>query len=69
VLSLHPPEFHYVNKCDPSASLFTGTLVAKGMRGVSAWHEDVVHVVERARKQGLRGITLRVGSKRRSRIV
>jgi hypothetical protein len=57
---MHPPEFHYVNPCDRPASLFTHDLLAEGMSGEGCWIEDVAGVVERARKQGLRGITLRV---------
>lgn len=60
VLSLHPPEFHYVDACDVPGPLFSHALVAKGMSGDSIWIEDVAQVLERARRQGLRGITLRV---------
>jgi len=61
VLSLHPPEFHYVNPCGTPACLFTHDLVAEGMSAVGCLSEDVERVVERARKQGLRGVTIRVG--------
>jgi hypothetical protein len=60
VLSLDPPEFHCVRTYDVPGPLFTHSLVAKGMWGDSPWIEDVAGVVERARKQGLKGITVRV---------
>jgi hypothetical protein len=60
VLSLGPPEFHDVKTNEVPGLLFTHALVAKGMCGDSPWIEDVAAVVERARKQGLKGITVRV---------
>jgi hypothetical protein len=63
VISLHPPQFHYVKTCDVPGPLIGHALVAKGMNGEGCWMEDVADVVERARKQGLRGITLRVDFK------
>jgi len=60
VLSLDPPEFHHADTHDVPGPLFTHALVAKGMRGDSPWMEDIAGVVERARKQGLPGITLHV---------
>jgi hypothetical protein len=60
VLSLHPPEFHWVNPCNPLAGLFMHALIAKGMSGVTCWSEDIANLAERARKQGLPGVTFRV---------
>lgn len=60
VLSLHPPEFHYADTYDVPGPLFSQALVAEGMSGESPWIEDVAGVVERARKQGLPGITLHI---------
>ncbi len=61
VLSLHPPEFHDVDAGDTPASLFTHDLVAEGMSAVGCCGDELARVVERARKQGLRGVTIRVG--------
>ena len=58
VLSIHSPEFHWAGSSD-LGSLFTEALIAKGMSDAGS-SDDISQVVERARKQGLAGITFRV---------
>jgi hypothetical protein len=58
VLSIHPPEFHWASS-GALGSLFAEALIAKGMSDAGS-SDDISHVVERARKQGLAGITFQV---------
>ena len=67
VLSLHPPVFDVVDARDGRASLFMHDLIVERMSEAGSRPESVALVVERARKQGLRGITFRVSFEEPSR--